>query len=89
LVRHCSLLQEVYDPNLEGKMPKVCQKLSCNSNKLGWFVPKANQSNFSSFKQNYCDKSLGYQKTESDFVKDLKDKNGAKICGESAESFFK
>ena len=88
LVRHCSLLQEVYDPTLEGKMPRVCQKLSCNTNKLGWFIPNSNQSNFLSFKQDYCDKSLGYQKTESDFVKDLKDKDGAKICGVKAESFF-
>ncbi|NOT77625.1 MAG: hypothetical protein HOP07_01330 [Bacteriovoracaceae bacterium] len=88
LVRHCSLLQEVYDPNLEGKMPKVCEKLSCNNNKLNWFQPKATQANFSQFKQNYCDKSLSFQRTENEFIKELKNPSGAKICGVRAESFF-
>lgn len=88
LVRHCSLLQEVYDPNLEGRMPAACEKLSCNKNKLGWFMPQKDKKNFSEFKQSYCDKSLSFQKTESDFIRELKDKSGAKICGVSAESFF-
>lgn len=88
LVRHCSLLQEVYDPNLEGKMPKVCEKLSCNNNKLNWFQPKISQANFSQFKQNYCDKSLSFQRTENEFIKELKNSSGAKICGVRAESFF-
>lgn len=88
LVRHCSLLQEVYDPNLEGKMPKACQKLTCETNKLNWFKPKASQSNYTEFKQSYCDKSLGFHKVEDDYVKDLKDPSGAKICGVKAESFF-
>ena len=88
LVRHCSLMQEVYDPNLEGKIPKVCQKLSCSNNKLGWFIPQKDQSNYANFKAQYCDKSLSYQKTENDFINELKDKSGAKICGVKAESFF-
>lgn len=88
LVRHCSLLQEVYDPSLEGNMPKACQRLSCNNNKLNWFVPQANGANFSGFKQNYCDKSLSFQKTENEFIKELKNPAGAKICGMRAESFF-
>lgn len=88
LVRHCSLLQEVYDPNLEGKMPKVCEKLSCNNNKLNWFIPQSNGANFSGFKQNYCDKSLSFDKTEGEFIKELKNPAGAKICGVKAENFF-
>lgn len=88
LVRHCTLLQEVYDPGLEGKMPRVCQKLTCDNNKLDYFKPAANKANFSEFKKNYCDKSLSFQKIENSYIKDLKDKSGAKICGVKAESFF-
>nr|BDT29851.1 hypothetical protein BHI3_33170 [Bacteriovorax sp. HI3] len=88
LVRHCTLLQEVYDPGLEGKMPRVCQKLTCDNNKLDYFKPSANKANFSEFKKNYCDKSLSFQKIENSYIKDLKDKSGAKICGVKADSFF-
>ncbi|MEA9355187.1 hypothetical protein SHI21_03200 [Bacteriovorax sp. PP10] len=88
LIRHCSLLQEIYDPGLEGKMPAACQKLSCSTNKLGWFKPEKNKANLSSFKQQYCDKSLTFQKTEDDYIKELKDPNGAKICGTKVENFF-
>lgn len=88
LIRHCSLLQEVYDPNLEGRMPSACEKLSCNQNKLGWFMPQKDKKNYTDFKQSYCDKSLSFQKVEGDFVKELKDKGGAKICGVRVEDFF-
>jgi len=88
LIRHCSLLQEVYDPGLEGKIPPACQKLSCNTNKLGWFKPEKDKANLSSFKQQYCDKSLTFQKTEDDYVNELKNSDGAKICGTKVEDFF-
>lgn len=88
LVRHCSLLQEVYDPTLEGKMPKVCEKLSCSNNRLNWFQPKSGQSNYRQFKENYCDKSLSYQRTEGEYIKELKNPSGARICGTNVESFF-
>lgn len=88
LVRHCTLLQEVYDPNLEGKIPKACQKLSCSNNSLEWFKPQVNQQNFTSFKMSYCDKSLSFQRIEDTFIKGLQDKAGAKICGIPVGNFF-
>lgn len=88
LIRHCSLLQEIYDPSLEGKMPSACQKISCSTNRLGWFKPEKDKSNLSNFKKQYCDKSLTFQKTEDDYIKELKDPNGAKICGAKVENFF-
>lgn len=88
LVRHCTLLQEVYDPNLEGRIPKVCQKLSCPNNGIEWFRPQANQQNFATFKKSYCDKSLSFHKVENNFIQALQDKSGAKICGTPVGSFF-
>ncbi len=89
LVRHCTLMQEIYDPGIEGKMPKQCEKLGCGkTNKLNWFMPTKGGANLSQFKASYCDKSLGYKKIEDEYVKDLSAGSGAKICGKSPEDFF-
>jgi hypothetical protein len=89
LIRHCTLLQEIYDPKLEGRMPKQCEKLGCgDANKMNWFKPQASQSNFSNYKSGYCDKSMSFKKIEDDYVKALNDKNGARICGKKIEEFF-
>ena len=89
LIRHCTLLQEIYDPKLEGRMPKQCEKLGCgDANKMNWFKPQTSQSNFSNYKSGYCDKSMSFKKIEDEYVKALNDKNGARICGKKVEEFF-
>ena len=89
IVRHCTLMQEIYDPKLEGRIPEQCAKLNCGKeNRLKWFVPQEGQANFSSYKNSYCDKNFSYTKIEDDFVKELKDSNGAKICGKKVADFF-
>jgi len=89
LVRHCSLLQEIYDPAIEGRMPKQCERLGCGkSNKLEWFTPSSNQANLTRYKAQYCDKSLGFKKIEDSYVKDLTNPNGASLCGKKLEDYF-
>jgi len=89
LVRHCSLLQEIYDPAIEGKMPKQCEKLGCGkNNKLEWFAPSSNQLNLTKYKAQYCDKSMGFKKIEDSYVQDLTNPNGARLCGKKLEEFF-
>ena len=80
---------EQNDPKLEGRIPEQCAKLNCGKeNRLKWFVPQEGQANFSSYKNSYCDKNFSYTKIEDDFVKELKDSNGAKICGKKVADFF-
>lgn len=72
LVRHCSLLQEIYDPAIEGRMPKQCERLGCGkSNKLEWFTPSSNQANLTRYKAQYCDKSLGFKRLKTVTLKIL------------------
>jgi hypothetical protein len=90
LVRHCTLLQEIYDPKIEGKIPSECAKLNCDKdNKMNWFIPKPGQNNFTGFKSNFCDKNFVYKKIEEDYIKDLQDPNEAKICGKPIKEFFR
>ncbi|MDD4976779.1 MAG: hypothetical protein PHY93_20660 [Bacteriovorax sp.] len=89
IVRHCALMQEVYDPQLEGKIPKECAKINCGSkNRLNWFIPKDGQANITQFKKSYCEKSLNYKKIEDEYVKELKDSSGAKICGSKISDYL-
>lgn len=89
IVRHCTLMQEIYDPKVEGTMPRECQKFSCgNENRLNWFQPKKGQSNLTEFKKNFCEKNFSYVKIEEDFIKELRDPSGAKLCGKKINDFF-
>ncbi len=89
LIRHCTFMQEVYDPKLEGRMPKICERLTCQKeNRLNWFQPSSDKQNYSAYKEAYCDKTLLYRATEEKYVKELKDPSGAKICGKKAADFF-
>ena len=89
IVRHCTLMQEIYDPKLEGKIPDQCAKLSCGKdNRMNWFLPKNGEANFSAYKNSYCSKNFSYKKIEDDFVNELKNKKGATICGKKVADFF-
>ncbi|MGZ3809612.1 MAG: hypothetical protein ACXVCE_16140 [Bacteriovorax sp.] len=89
IVRHCVLMQEIYDPKIEGKIPNECAKLNCgNENRMNWFMPKEGQNNVSQFKKSYCDKSLNYMKIEDEYVKELKDRTGPKLCGAKISEFL-
>jgi len=88
IVRHCMLMQEIYDSNLEGNIPRECAKINCEDKRLGWFESQKDQKNFEDYKKAYCDKSITYIKTEEKFMNDLRDKNGAKICNKSLNEFF-
>lgn len=89
IVRHCTLMQEIYDPKLDGSMPDQCAKLNCGKeNRLNWLIPKEGQANFTIYKNSFCDKNFSYKKIEDDFVNELKDKNGGKICGKKVSDFF-
>ena len=89
IVRHCTLMQEIYDPKLEGKIPDQCAKLSCGKdNRMNWFLPKNGEANFSAYNKSYCSKNFSYKKIEDDFVNELKNKKGATICGKKVADFF-
>lgn len=89
IVRHCVLLQEIYDPKLEGRIPEQCAKLNCGSeNRFEWFSPKENSNNFTRYKNSYCSKNFSYSKVENRFISELKNKNGATICGKKVSDFF-
>lgn len=89
IVRHCMLLQEIYDPKLEGSIPDQCSKLNCGfENRFEWFSPKENSNNFTRYKNSYCSKNFSYAKVENRFISELKNKNGATICGKKVSDFF-
>lgn len=89
IIRHCTLMQEIYDPDLKGIVPEECQKLNCqNENRFEWFSSTPGNDNLSLFKKQYCDKNFGIKRIEDQFLKELKDPSGARICGKKVEDFF-
>ncbi len=89
IVRHCVLLQEVYDPQIEGKIPDQCARINCGKeNRLGWFVPRAGQNKVAQFKKLFCEKRSSYKIIENDYIKELKDTSGPKICGSKISEFL-
>jgi hypothetical protein len=90
IVRHCALMQEIYDPQLEGKIPDQCANINCgNENRLHWFIPKDSQNNTALFKKSYCEKSSNFRNIEDEYVKELKDSSGARMCGTKIENIIK
>ncbi len=87
VIRHCTLLQEIYAPRLEGNIPDECKKLNCD-NQLSWFTPKKDEFNFTNFKKNYCEKAVTHKNIEEKMIANLTSPDGGTICGKAIKDFF-
>lgn len=89
IVRHCVMMQEIYDPLFEGKIPDQCARMNCGiENRMHWFSPKDGQNNVDQFKKSYCEKVSTYKEIENQYVKELKNNSGAKMCGVNIINFL-
>ena len=57
IVKNCNFLQEIYNSNFEGKIPRECEKFNCEKeNRFNWVTSFDPVQGADVYKKRYCDK---------------------------------